>query len=135
VGFDGQTVNTLCLFSAAGSREFDMSLFNSGDDMNAVPQKFEAETVSKVLHPSDDMVQGKELRLIQEHFLVACSIRDIVRQHEGSGKSINDLHEFAAMQFNDVHPALSVAELTGFHVDERDFEWNDAWHVTQKSLA
>ena len=135
VGFGGQTVNALRLFTAAGAREFDMAHFNSGDYFSAVQQKFEAETISKVLYPSDNFAQGKELRLIQEYFLVACSIRDIIRQHEANGHTVDELTDFAAMQLNDTHPALSVAELMRLLVDERDFEWERAWTLTQNTLA
>lgn len=135
VGYGGQTTNTLRLFTAAGSREFDMNQFNSGDYMNAVRQKFEAETISKVLYPSDNFVQGKELRLIQEYFLVACSIRDIVRQLDADGKSIESLPNYVAIQLNDTHPALSVAELMRLLIDERDLNWTTAWNLTQKTLA
>lgn len=135
VGFGGQTTNTLRLFTAAGSREFDMNEFNSGDYMSAVRQKFEAETISKVLYPSDNFAQGKELRLIQEYFLVACSIRDIVRQVDADGKSIESLPEYVAIQLNDTHPALSVAELMRLLIDERDLNWQTAWDITQKTLA
>ena len=135
VGFGGDTVNSLRLFTAAGSREFDMSQFNAGDYMSAVRQKFEAETISKVLYPSDNFAQGKELRLIQEYFLVACSIRDIVRQLDAAGRPITDLPDHVAIQLNDTHPALSVAELMRLLVDERDMVWEDAWKLTEQTLA
>lgn len=135
VGFGGETVNTLRLFSAAGSREFDMSQFNAGDYMSAVRQKVEAETISKVLYPSDNFAQGKELRLIQEYFLVACSIRDIVRKLERDGKPITDLPQHVAIQLNDTHPALSVAELMRLLIDERDMLWAEAWQLTCDTLA
>ncbi|MCR9199928.1 MAG: glycogen/starch/alpha-glucan phosphorylase [Planctomycetaceae bacterium] len=135
VGFGGDTVNSLRLFTAAGSREFDMGQFNQGDYMSAVRQKFEAENISKVLYPSDNFAQGKELRLIQEYFLVACSIRDIVRQLDASGRPVTDLPSQVAIQLNDTHPALSVAELMRLLVDERDMVWEDAWKLTEKTLA
>lgn len=135
VGFGGNTVNILRLFTAAGSQEFDMNEFNAGDYMSAVDQKMKAETISKVLYPSDNFAQGKELRLIQEYFLVACSIRDLVRRHEATGAPITELSAKAAVQLNDTHPALSVAELMRLLVDERDLDWDTAWEITTSTLA
>ena len=135
VGFGGETVNILRLYSAAGSKEFDMNEFNAGDYVTAVQQKVKAETISKVLYPSDNVLQGKELRLIQEYFLVACSIRDLVRRHEATGAPITELSSKAAVQLNDTHPALSVAELMRLLIDEKDLDWDTAWKITTDTLA
>ncbi|MCL4122360.1 UNVERIFIED_CONTAM: hypothetical protein GTU68_045926 [Idotea baltica] len=135
VGFGGDTVNILRLFTATGSREFDMNEFNAGDYISAVKQKVQAETISKVLYPSDNVLEGKELRLIQEYFLVACSIRDLLRRHEATGKSIEQLPETTAVQLNDTHPALSVAELMRLLIDEKDLDWDTAWQITTSTLA
>ena len=135
VGFGGETVNVLRLYTAAGSREFDMNQFNAGDYFSAVEQKVRAETVSKVLYPSDNVAQGKELRLVQEYFLVACSIRDLINRHEATGAPITELASTTAVQLNDTHPALSVAELMRLLIDEKDLEWSVAWNITTATLA
>ena len=111
VGYDGRTVNTLRLFSARASDEFDIKIFNDGDYMSAVEQKMASETVSKVLYPSDAIDSGRYLRLTQEYFLVACSIRDIFRRFLMQHSDPRKLADYVAIQMNDTHPALTVAEL------------------------
>ena len=135
VGYGGKTVNRLRLYSARGSQEFDVDVFNDGDYTRAVEEKIRAETVSKVLYPSDAVAEGRELRLIQEYFLVACTVRDIVRRHEREHGSLDNLHKFAAIQLNDTHPALTVAELMRLLVDEKSFAWEAAWNVVQNTLC
>ncbi|MFI5322390.1 MAG: glycogen/starch/alpha-glucan phosphorylase [Thermodesulfobacteriota bacterium] len=131
VGYGNRTVNYLRLYSARSSNEFDMKIFNSGDYVKAVEQKIKSETVSKVLYPSDTVEQGKELRVIQEYFLVSCAIRDIVRQflrrHEGFGNFASKV----AIQLNDTHPALAIVELMRMLVDENDIPWERAWAMTE----
>ncbi|MEM7312236.1 MAG: glycogen/starch/alpha-glucan phosphorylase, partial [Planctomycetota bacterium] len=135
VGFNGDTVNYLRLFSARGSHDFDMDVFNGGDYIRAVEGKIRGETISKVLYPSDAVMEGKELRLVQEYFMVACCIRDLVRRHEKQHDDIYSLSEFVAIQLNDTHPALAVAELMRLLLDERDMTWDDAWSITTNTLA
>jgi starch phosphorylase len=135
VGHGGQTVNWLRLFSARGSNEFDVQIFNSGDYIRAVEQKISSETISKVLYPSDTVAQGKELRLIQEYFLVACALRDIVTRVKDTHGTVRALPEAAAVQMNDTHPALAVAELMRLLVDEEGLEWAEAWELTRKVCA
>ena len=135
VGYGAESVNYLRLFSARGSQDFDMQEFNEGDYIKAVQQRIEAETVSKVLYPSDAIASGRELRLIQEYFLVACSVRDIVRRFESQHDDIRQLPEHVAVQLNDTHPALTVAELMRFLVDEREMTWEGAWQLTEDTLA
>ena len=135
VGFNGDTVNYLRLFSARGSQDFDMDVFNGGDYIRAVEGKIRGETISKVLYPSDAVLEGKELRLVQEYFMVACCIRDLIRRHEKQHDDIYSLSEFAAIQLNDTHPALAVAELMRLLLDERDMTWDDAWSITTSTLA
>jgi starch phosphorylase len=135
VGSGGRTVNWLRLFSARGSSEFDVQIFNAGDYIRAVEQKISSESISKVLYPSDTVAQGKELRLVQEYFLVACAIRDIVARAKETHGSIEALPEAAAIQMNDTHPALSVAELMRVLVDEEGMEWDRAWATTQRVCA
>src|SRR5260221_2254797 len=101
VGYGGQTVNYVRLYSARSSSEFDMQIFNAGDYMKAVEQKMVSETVSKVLYPSDSVQAGRELRLLQEYFFVACAVRDIVRGFLRGGHDLHDLPSRAAIQLND----------------------------------
>jgi starch phosphorylase len=134
VGYRGRTINYLRLYSARASDEFDVEIFNGGDYIRAVEQKVQSETVSKVLYPSDAMAAGKELRLIQEYFLVACAVRDIMRrflaQHTGWDR-LDQLPSKIAIQLNDTHPALAVAEWMRMLVDEHSLEWEKAWSLTQ----
>lgn len=130
VGRGGRTVNTLRLFSAQASHHFDMQIFNAGDYLSAVEQKIESETVSKVLYPSDAQTQGRYLRLTQEYFLVACAVRDTFRRLQANGKGPADFADQIAIQMNDTHPALAVAELMRMLVDEYDLPWDRAWEIT-----
>jgi glycogen phosphorylase len=134
-GQGGRTVQRLRLYSARSSQSFDMQIFNTGDYLKAVERKIASESVSKVLYPSDAGNAGKELRLLQEYFLVACSLRDIVRRHERSHSGFADLAHRVAIQLNDTHPALAVVELMRILVDEKALAWNDAWEITQQTLA
>src|SRR5579863_9587735 len=135
VGHDGRTVNTLRLFSARASDEFDIRIFNDGDYMRAVEQKMASETVSKVLYPSDAVDSGKYLRLTQEYFLVACSIRDIFRRFLACHSDLQKFADCVAIQMNDTHPALTVAELMRTLVDEYAIEWEEAWQITQATCG
>lgn len=134
-GFGGHTVNYLRLFTAKSSSDFDMKIFNQGDYIRAVEQKISSETISKVLYPSDSVESGKELRLLQEYFLVACALRDILRGFERQGYAIQELPEKSAIQLNDTHPALTVAELMRILVDEHSLQWGEAWEITTRTLA
>jgi glycogen phosphorylase len=131
VSQDGKTVNFLRLFSARASDEFDIGIFNGGDYLRAVEQKMQSETVSKVLYPSDAMDSGKELRLTQEYFLVACAVRDILRRFFARHSDPRELASKVAIQLNDTHPALTVAELMRTLLDEHDLAWEEAWGITQ----
>lgn len=132
VGYGGATVNYLRLYSARASDEFDVQIFNEGDYVRAVERKIASETVSKVLYPSDAAAAGKELRLIQEYFMVACAVRDTIRQFckDRPGTDVKHLHEYVTFQMNDTHPALLVAELMRILVDEFALPWEAAWAVT-----
>jgi len=134
-GYGGRTVNFLRLYSARSSHDFDMGIFNDGDYFKAVQQKITSETISKVLYPSDTAGAGQELRLVQEYFLVACTLRDIVRTFEQAHTSYQDFPAKVAIQMNDTHPALAVAELMRILVDEKNLEWEEAWETTQAALA
>ncbi len=136
VGYGGRTVNLLRLFSARASHDFDMQIFNAGDYVKAVEQKIASETVSKILYPSDAVPPGQELRLVQEYFLVACALRDIVARYERDHPGGFDAFPGkVAIQLNDTHPALAVAELMRILVDERDLPWETAWEITQATMA
>ena len=134
-GYGGRTVNLLRLYAARSSRDFDMQIFNDGDYFKAVEQKIASETISKVLYPSDAIVVGRELRLVQEYFLVACALRDIVRRFEQDHGRFQDFPAKVALQLNDTHPALGVAELMRILVDEKELEWEEAWSITQATLG
>ncbi|MDD5460374.1 MAG: glycogen/starch/alpha-glucan phosphorylase [Methylococcales bacterium] len=136
-GYGGHTINFLRLYSARSSQDFDMQIFNEGDYLRAVKQKISSETVSKILYPADTVQSGKELRLLQEYFLVACTLRDIFRRYkkEYGDHAIASLSKKVAIQLNDTHPALAVAELMRMLVDEEYLEWDEAWELTQAMLG
>ncbi|MEQ9619097.1 MAG: glycogen/starch/alpha-glucan phosphorylase [Deltaproteobacteria bacterium] len=135
VGYGTRTVNFLRLYSARSSNEFDMRIFNSGDYMKAVEKKMTSETISKVLYPSDTVEQGKELRVIQEYFLVSCALRDIVRRFVRKHGGLGNFASKVAIQLNDTHPALAIAELMRILVDENGFAWNRAWKITESTFG
>lgn len=135
VGYSGKTVNVLRLFSARSYHEFDMQIFNSGDYISAVEQKIASETISKVLYPSDSVAAGKELRLTQEYFLVACALRDVVRRYTKQHETFDAFPQKAAIQLNDTHPALAIAELMRILVDENRLPWEQAWQITEQTFG
>jgi glycogen phosphorylase len=129
-GYGGKTVNYLRLFSARASQEFDVGIFNDGDYLKAVQEKVQSETISKVLYPSDSMAAGRELRLVQEYFLVACAVRDIIRQYQRKHQTFDAFADKVAIQLNDTHPSLTIAELMRILIDENDLSWERAWEIT-----
>lgn len=135
VGYGGHTVNVLRLYSARASDEFDIHIFNQGDYIRAVEEKIRTETISKVLYPSDSNDEGKELRLLQEYFFVACAVRDMVRRYLHRHDTFDAFPDQIAVQLNDTHPALAVAELMRMLVDEHGLGWERAWEITTASLA
>jgi starch phosphorylase len=134
-GYGGRTVNVLRLFSARSSRDFDMHIFNTGDYLKAVEQKIASETISKVLYPSDAVPTGQELRLLQEYFLVACAMRDVVARYRQDHQTFDAFADKVAVHLNDTHPALAIAELMRILVDERDLSWDVAWQTTQSTMG
>jgi len=134
-GYGGKVVNFLRLYSARSSLDFDMRIFNDGDYFKAVEQKISSETISKVLYPSDAVIAGKELRLVQEYFLAACAVRDTVRRFERGHEGFSEFPEKVAIQLNDTHPALAVVELMRILVDEKALQWPDAWEITQATFG
>jgi len=134
-GYGGATVNYLRLYSARSASEFNMQVFNAGDYQSAVEDQIATETISKVLYPSDIQAAGKELRLLQEYFLVACAVDDIIRRYRLEFDTWDEFPNQVAMQMNDTHPAISVAELMRVFVDVHGLEWKQAWKMTTGTLG
>jgi starch phosphorylase len=134
-GFRNGTVNTLRLWRARASEEFDLADFNRGDYFAAVEEKNISENISKVLYPNDLTVMGKELRLQQQYFFVACSIHDIVTRFLKTHGSFDGLPDKVAIQLNDTHPAVAVAELMRLLVDEYELEWDTAWKLCNATFG
>jgi starch phosphorylase len=131
VGHRSDTVNTLRLWAARATRDFDLRSFNAGDYRRAVEDKIDSENISKVLYPNDQTEEGKALRLKQQYFFVACSIGDIVRRFKRRHASFELLPKRAAIQLNDTHPSIAVAELMRLLVDEEEVSWETAWSITE----
>jgi len=135
LGYHNNTANTLRLWKAEAPESFDFAVFNRGDYYGAVNQKVTSENLSKVLYPNDEQLRGKELRLEQQYFFVACSLKDMLRILHGQKIPLERFHEKFAVQLNDTHPAIAVAELMRLLVDEHVLAWEDAWAITTKTLA
>jgi glycogen phosphorylase len=135
LGYATNTANTLRLWRAEAPESFDFHMFNRGDYYGAVNSKVVSENITKVLYPNDESFQGKELRLEQQFFFVSCSLQDMLRIMRGQKLPFERFHEKFAVQLNDTHPAIAVAELMRLLVDEHDFEWDAAWDITKKALA
>lgn len=135
VGYGGKTVNVLRLYSARSSDEFDIGIFNAGDYIRAVQHKISTEAISKILYPSDQVQSGRELRLLQEYFLIACAVRDIVNRYKSTHDSFDDFAKKVAIQMNDTHPALTVPELMRVLVDDERLAWEHAWALTVDTLG
>jgi starch phosphorylase len=125
-GFRNEIVNTLRLWAAKSTREFDLEFFNSGDYVKAVENKNNSENISKVLYPNDYSIAGKELRLKQQYFFVAATLADVVRRYKKFHGSYNSFPEKVAIQLNDTHPTIAIPELMRIFIDEEGFEWDDA---------
>ncbi len=135
VGYGGTTVNTLRLWSALPSEDFDFQDFNQGDYIESVKEKMDAENISKVLYPNDELYLGKELRLKQQYFFVTCSLHDIITRFKRTEKSWDCFSDFAAIQLNDTHPSIAVAELMRIFIDEEKMAWDKAWSITVATLG
>lgn len=135
VGYGGKTINTLRLWAAASADYFDFQRFSSGDFVAALTETLAAESLTRVLYPDDSTSMGRALRLVQEYFLVACSLADLVRRFRSGNSDWSVLPEKAAIQLNDTHPALAVPELLRILLDEANLEWDQAWDITQRTLA
>ena len=134
-GYKNDVVNTLRLWSARGTEDFDFDYFQSGDYAHAVYKKILSENISKVLYPSDDISQGKELRLKQEYFFTAASISDIIRRFKAENPDLSDLPKKVAIQLNDTHPTLAIVELMRLLLDQYGLEWQKALDITTKVFA
>jgi starch phosphorylase len=134
-GYKNNVVNTLRLWSAKATRDFDISYFNRGDYIKAVEEKSSTENISRVLYPNDQLPAGKELRLKQEYFLVSATLQDALGRHLRYHPDLYNLHEQAIFQMNDTHPALAVAELMRLLVDVYAMPWDHAWSLTKRCLA
>ena len=134
-GYRVNTCNTLRLWKAEAVESFDFQDFNVGDYYGAVNEKIVSETVTKVLYPNDEPEIGKRLRLAQQYFFVSCSLQDMLRLHGRMGRRPETFHERVAIQLNDTHPSIAVAELMRLLVDEYEIEWEKAWHVTRSSFG
>src|SRR3984893_18104101 len=135
LGYKVDTANTLRLWKAEARESFDFQEFNLGDYYGAVHDKVVTENITKVLYPNDEAVQGKQLRLEQQYFFVSCSLQDMIRMHLHIGGSLNNFHEAFAVQLNDTHPSIGVAELMRLLVDEHQMDWDVAWDITRKTFA
>ncbi|MBU3946756.1 MAG: glycogen/starch/alpha-glucan phosphorylase [Proteobacteria bacterium] len=134
-GYANNTVNTLRLWSARASKEFDLKYFQHGNYLKAVEEKNISENISKVLYPNDELFVGRELRLKQEYFFVSCSIQDIIRRYLVNHDSFDEFPEKVAIQMNDTHPALAIPELMRLFLDEHNLDWDKAWNITVRSCA
>jgi len=135
VGWRGSSVNTLRLWRARAEADFHLERFNAGDHIGAVAEEARAESISRVLYPADSTEAGQELRLRQEYFFVAASLQDLLRRHLDQHQSVLSLPEYNAIQLNDTHPAIAVAELMRLLVDVHDVPWEKAWALTVATLS
>lgn len=135
LGYRVGTCNALRLWKAEAVESFDFAAFNEGDYFRAVERKMQSENITKVLYPNDEPAQGKRLRLQQQFLFVTCSLQDMFRLHQHAGGRPQNFHERFAVQLNDTHPAIAVAELMRLLVDEHQVDWDTAWNVTTKTIA
>jgi starch phosphorylase len=135
VGYGGKTINTLRLWAAAAPDYFDFEEFGTGDFVGALGETLEAESLTRVLYPDDSTSVGQGLRFLQEYFLVACSLADLVRRFQRYNTDWGKLPEKAAIQLNDTHPSMAVAELMRILLDDARLGWDKAWELTKKTLA
>jgi starch phosphorylase len=135
LGYRTNTANTMRLWAAQAVESFDFETFNQGDFIGAVADKVSSENISKILYPNDEGVQGKQLRLAQQFFFVSCSLQHILKIQKVEGRPMAELHRSFAIQMNDTHPSIAVAELMRLLIDEHEMEWDAAWHVTQNTMS
>src|SRR5262249_34479840 len=135
VGYGGKTINTLRLWAAAAQDYFDFEEFSHGDFVGALAETLEAESLTRVLYPDDSTTQGQGLRFVQEYFLVACSLADLVRRFRRSHADWSELPDRVAIQLNDTHPTMAVPELMRILLDETRLPWDQAWELARRTLA
>jgi starch phosphorylase len=135
VGYGGKTINTLRLWAAAAPESFDFQAFSSGEFVSALAARLAAESLTRVLYPDDSTSMGQALRFVQEYFLVACSLADLVRRFRRTNADWSALPQKVAIQLNDTHPALAVPELMRILLDEAHLGWDEAWDLTRRTLA
>jgi glycogen phosphorylase len=135
VGYGGKTINTLRLWAAGAGDYFDFQAFSHGDFVAALAETLAAESLTRVLYPDDSTTQGQGLRFVQEYFLVACSLADLIRRFRRTNAEWSALPEKVAVQLNDTHPAIAVPELMRILLDDAHLGWDQAWDVTQRTLA
>jgi len=135
VGFGGNTINTLRLWSAAAADDFDFQLFSAGEFVGALTETLVAQSLTRVLYPDDSTVRGRALRLVQEYFLVACALGDLTRRFRQANSDWLKMPDKVAIQLNDTHPSLAVAELMRILLDTEHLGWDDAWNATRQTLA
>jgi len=134
-GYQNETVNTLRLWSAKSTRDFNLNYFNHGDYPMAVSEKDSSEIISKVLYPNDNKFAGKELRLKQEYFFVSATLQDIVRRYRKTQETFDLFPEKVAIQLNDTHPAIAIPELMRLFIDQEGLEWETAWKITVQTFG
>jgi starch phosphorylase len=135
LGYRVSTCNHLRLWKAEAVESFDFAAFNHGDYYRAVEDKMHSENITKVLYPNDEVIQGKTLRLQQQFFFASCSLQDMIRVHLVLKRPLAKFHEKWAVQLNDTHPAIAIAELMRLLVDENQMDWDTAWDVTRHTFA
>jgi glycogen phosphorylase len=135
VGYGGKNINTLRLWAASAPDYFDFQQFSSGDFVGALAETLAAESITRVLYPDDSTSYGQALRFVQEYFLVACSLADIVRRFGLNNRDWNTFPEKAAIQLNDTHPTMAIPELMRILLDDAHLSWDQAWDITQRTLA
>ena len=135
VGYGGKTINTLRLWAASASLDFDFQTFSHGEFVGALAESLAAKSLTRVLYPDDSTTQGQELRFVQEYFLVACSLADLIQRFRRGNSDWSALPEKVAIQLNDTHPALAVPELMRILLDDAHLGWDQAWDLTQRTLA
>jgi starch phosphorylase len=135
IGWKGKHANVLRLWGARAPDPIQLSAFNEGDHIGAMAARIKAEAITRILYPNDQTLQGLELRLRQEYFFTAASLRDIIRRHMEQIGDIRLLADYAAIQLNDTHPAIAVAELMRVLIDEHDLNWNEAWDITRATIS
>ena len=135
VGYRSGIANDLRLWRSESTESFYFERFNSGDYQGAVAGKTFAENITKVLYPNDEEIQGKELRLQQQYFFTSCALQDMIRLHQRVGRSIDTFHEKWAIQLNDTHPSIGIAELMRLLIDEHGLDWDKAWEITSHTFS